>query len=132
MEVLSSRVLLSPADFARSRRWYAEVLGLRVYREFGAGGQVTGVVFFLGGGYLELGSAGGPSSVTLWLQVPDLAAEHERLAATNEVRVVTGPATMPWGLREMWIEDPDGVRIVLVEVPEDHPIRRRLEVTNAD
>ena len=23
-----------------------------------------------------------------------------------------------------WIADPDGVRIVLVEVPEDHPIRR--------
>jgi hypothetical protein len=26
----------------------------------------------------------------------------------------------------MWIEDPDGVRIVLVEVPADHPIRRDL------
>jgi hypothetical protein len=24
----------------------------------------------------------------------------------------------------MWLEDPDGVRIVLVEVPEDHPLRR--------
>jgi hypothetical protein len=24
----------------------------------------------------------------------------------------------------MWIEDPDGVRIVLVEVPADHPLRR--------
>jgi hypothetical protein len=24
----------------------------------------------------------------------------------------------------MWIEDPDGVRIVLVEVPADHPVRR--------
>jgi hypothetical protein len=24
----------------------------------------------------------------------------------------------------MWIEDPDGIRIVLVEVPEDHPLRR--------
>jgi hypothetical protein len=24
----------------------------------------------------------------------------------------------------MWIEDPDGVRIVLVEVPDDHPLRR--------
>jgi hypothetical protein len=26
----------------------------------------------------------------------------------------------------MWIEDPDGVRIVLVEVPADHPLRRDL------
>jgi hypothetical protein len=24
----------------------------------------------------------------------------------------------------MWIEDPDGVRIVLVETPADHPLRR--------
>jgi hypothetical protein len=30
----------------------------------------------------------------------------------------------PWGLTEMWIEDPDGVPIVLVEVPADHPLRR--------
>jgi hypothetical protein len=25
---------------------------------------------------------------------------------------------------EMWIQDPDGVRIVVVQVPEDHPLRR--------
>jgi|HubBroStandDraft_6_1064221.scaffolds.fasta_scaffold339408_2 hypothetical protein len=24
----------------------------------------------------------------------------------------------------MWIEDPDGIRIVLVEIPADHPLRR--------
>jgi len=24
----------------------------------------------------------------------------------------------------MWIEDPDGVRIVLIEVPDDHPLHR--------
>jgi hypothetical protein len=24
----------------------------------------------------------------------------------------------------MWIEDPDGARIVLVEIPADHPLRR--------
>jgi hypothetical protein len=29
------------------------------------------------------------------------------------------------GLREMWIADPDGVRICIVEVPADHPLRRR-------
>ena len=69
--------------------------------------------------------------MTLWLQVPDVDSEHARLAATGEVAVVTPPATMPWGLREMWIEDPDGVRIVLVEVPEGHPIRSRLEFADA-
>jgi len=117
MEVLSSRVLLSPADFARSRRWYAEILGLRVYREFGVGGEVTGVVFFLGGGYLELSSAGGPATVTLWLQVPDLAAEHERLAATDEVNVVTEPATMPWGQRIVHVMSPERLLVGLTYTP---------------
>ncbi|MDQ3965652.1 MAG: VOC family protein, partial [Actinomycetota bacterium] len=30
----------------------------------------------------------------------------------------------PWGLREMWVKDPDGVRLVIVQVPADHPLRR--------
>src|SRR5581483_1248161 len=133
VEVLSSRVLLTPLDFERSRRWYTEVLGLRVYREYGVDGRVTGVVLFLGGGFLELNGTSSPPGrdpmpVTLWLQVPDLDAEHARLISTGQVTVLAPPRTMPWGLREMWIEDPDGVRLVLVEVPEGHPLRRRLEL----
>jgi uncharacterized glyoxalase superfamily protein PhnB len=31
----------------------------------------------------------------------------------------------PWGLREMQIRDPDELSIVIVEVPETHPLRRR-------
>jgi uncharacterized glyoxalase superfamily protein PhnB len=65
--------------------------------------------------------------MTLWLQVPDVDAEHDRLASTGDVNVVAPPKTMPWGLREMVIEDPDGLHLVLVEVPELHPLRRRLE-----
>src|SRR3954471_18811512 len=112
MEVLSSRVLLSPLDFDRSRHWYIDVLGLRIYREFGVAGRVTGVVLFLGGGFLELNCANpprgrGPMPMTLWLPGPDVDAEHARLAATGDVTIATEPTTMPWGLREMWIEDPD-------------------------
>jgi hypothetical protein len=62
----------------------------------------------------------------IWLQVRDVRAEYERLASAD-VRVLRGPVTEPWGLIEMWIEDPDGVRIVLVEVPAVHPIRRDLQ-----
>jgi catechol 2,3-dioxygenase-like lactoylglutathione lyase family enzyme len=125
MDVLSSRILLRPADPDRSRRFYRDQLGLAVYREFGAPDQ-PGVVFFLGQGLLEVsGPSAGPAgpSVMIWLQVRDVRAEHERLVAAG-VRVLRGPAAEPWGLTEMWIEDPDGVRIVLVEVPPDHPLRR--------
>ena len=53
----------------------------------------------------------------------DVHAEHARLAAAG-VAIIREPATEPWGLTEMWIQDPDGIRIVLVEVPADHPLRR--------
>ncbi len=125
MDVLSSRILLRPADLGRSRRFYRDVLGLAVYREFGSPAD-PGVVFFVGPGLLEVSgrSAGPPGrSLMIWLQVRDVHAEHARLAAAG-VRVVREPAIEPWGLIEMWIEDPDGVRIVLVEVPADHPLRR--------
>ena len=127
MDVLSSRILLRPTDLDRSRRFYRDVLGLAIYREFGAPDD-PGVVFFLGPGLLEVsGHAPGPAgrSAMIWLQVRDVHAEHTRLAAAG-VRIIREPATEPWGLIEMWIEDPDGIRIVLVEVPADHPLRRDL------
>lgn len=124
MEVLGSRVLLRPSDPARSRAFYREVLGLAVYREFGPP-EDPGVVFFLGNGLLEVSgrSDTAPHGMALWLQVRDVATEHARLDAAG-VRVLRPPRQEPWGLVEMWIEDPDGVAIVLVEIPEDHPLRR--------
>ena len=125
MEVLSSRILVRPADLGTSHHFYRDVLGLAIYREFGSPAD-PGVVFFLGPGLLEVsghpaGAAG--NAVMIWLQVRDVHAEHVRLAAAG-VPIVRAPVMEPWGLTEMWIEDPDGVRIVLVEVPADHPIRR--------
>jgi catechol 2,3-dioxygenase-like lactoylglutathione lyase family enzyme len=125
VDVLSSRILLRPADLARSREFCRDALGLAVYREFGPPAD-PGIVFFLGQGLLEVsGRATAPpgGSMMIWLQVRDVHAEHDRLAAAG-VRVLREPATEPWGLTEMWIADPDGVRIVLVEVPAGHPLRR--------
>ena len=126
VHVLSSRTLLQPSDPERSRTFYGEQLGLAVYREFGTGPQ-RGTVYFLGGGFLEVsGRSETPPSaaVRLWLQVEDVAAAHEELRAKG-VEIVRPPVKEPWGLVEMWIADPDGTRIVLVEVPADHPIRYR-------
>ncbi|EFE70953.1 conserved hypothetical protein [Streptomyces viridosporus ATCC 14672] len=126
MHVLSSRVLLRPTDPERSRVFYGERLGLAVHREFGTGPE-RGTVYFLGGGFLELSgrSDAVPSpAVRLWLQVEDVAAAHEELRAAG-VEIVRPPVKEPWGLVEMWIEDPDGTPIVLVEIPSDHPLRYR-------
>ena len=124
MEVLSSRILLRPADLDHSRRFYRDTLGLAVYREFGDRDD-PGLVFFLGGGHLEIsGVADGTErgNLALWLQVRDLNAEQRRLKAAG-VEILRAPQLEPWGLLEMWITDPDGIRIVLVEVPARHPLR---------
>jgi catechol 2,3-dioxygenase-like lactoylglutathione lyase family enzyme len=125
VEVLTSRILLRPADLRASRHFYRDVLGLAIYREFGPPDD-PGVVFFLGTGFLEVsGHSDGAigRTVMIWLQVRDVHSERDRLVAAG-VPIVREPAAEPWGLTEMWIEDPDGVRIVLVEVPPDHPLRK--------
>jgi catechol 2,3-dioxygenase-like lactoylglutathione lyase family enzyme len=125
VEVLASRLLLRPRDLARSRRFYRDILGLAVYREFGSPSDPS-VVFFLGGGFLELSGTPEPTpsvSAAIWLQVRALAAEHHRLADLG-VPITRAPQREPWGLLEMWLTDPDGIPIVLVEVPDDHPLRR--------
>jgi hypothetical protein len=52
--------------------------------------------------------------------------------ADQGVPIIRSPQLEPWGLIEAWIEDPDGLRIHLVEIPEDHPIRRDVRDLPAD
>lgn len=118
MEILASRVLVRPVDRERTLAFYRDVLGLAIAREFPGG-----TVFFAGSGFVEVSGRADPgarSAVALWLQVRDVDAAGRELAA----HVVREPRDEPWGLREMWVADPDGTRIVLVQVPPDHPIRR--------
>jgi predicted enzyme related to lactoylglutathione lyase len=125
MDVLSSRVLLRPVDLAATQQFYGDVLQLAVAREFGPAEQ-PGVVFFLGNGLLEVSghrAPGTPSTLVLWVQVRDVQSELEQLAARC-TKVLREARKEDWGLIEAWIQDPDGTRIVLVQVPGEHPIRR--------
>ncbi len=125
MQVLSSRLILRPADYEITLRFYRDALGLAIAREYPGG-----TVFFAGQGLLEItghGRSDGPHTFSgaIWLQVRDLTEAHRELAEKG-VRIVREPRREPWGLHEMWISDPDDVSIVLVEVPAEHPLRRDL------
>jgi predicted enzyme related to lactoylglutathione lyase len=125
MELLSSRILLHPADLDRSLRFYEQMVGLAIYREWGTGAS-RGVVFFLGGGgLLEVsgGSRQPPSAaIGLVLQVRDLGATRGHFAERGVV-VEAEPELKPWGLLEMTVRDPDGLALIFVEVPPGHPRR---------
>jgi catechol 2,3-dioxygenase-like lactoylglutathione lyase family enzyme len=125
VDVLASRILLHPRDVERSLHFYGETLGLAVFREWGRGSD-RGIVFFLGAGLLEVsGSAREPpsDSVRLLLQVRDVQREWRELVAAGVV-IEDEPKRKPWGLIEMVARDPDGLAIVIVQVPPDHPQRR--------
>lgn len=126
MHVLQSRVLLVPTDLDRSVDFYENYLGLARYREWGERPH-RGVVYFLGGGYLELnegGEAVPPEGVRLWLQVADVQAARDELAGRG-VTIHAEPEHKPWGLIEMEIRDPDHLPLIIIETPLSHPLRRR-------
>ena len=94
MDILASRTLLHPADFDRTLTFYRDGLGLAVAREFGSGDH-RGVVFFAGGGFLEVvGTGPGPGrpGIELWLQVRSMDATVAELDA----RGITGKGVTPF------------------------------------
>jgi catechol 2,3-dioxygenase-like lactoylglutathione lyase family enzyme len=130
VHVLAARVLLRPSDMDEAVTFYEHRLGLVRFREWGDPPH-RGVVYFLGGGYLELTETPpgapppeAPAGVRLWLQVADVRAARDELAAAG-VAIIEEPERKPWGLVEMVVRCPDGLPLVLVETPLDHPLRRR-------
>ncbi|UGT70197.1 VOC family protein [Nocardia gipuzkoensis] len=123
MDILSSRIILRPADYEVTLAFYREGLGLAIAREYPGG-----TVFFAGQSLVEVAAHGGSGRSSsfegaIWLQVRDVSDAAAELALKG-IRIERAPVEEPWGLHEMWVRDPDGVPIVLVEVPPSHPIRR--------
>jgi hypothetical protein len=121
VDVLSNRILLRPGDLDRSRRCCRDILDLAVYREPGPP-TIPGWSSLPARGCSRSAESAGPPGhwVMLWIQARDVRAGHARLAAAG-VRVTREPAVEPQGLIEMQIQDPGGVRLVLVEVPRRSP-----------
>ena len=124
MEILASRMLIRPADYQRSLRFYRDELGLAIAREYG-----TGTVFYAGQSLIELAGHGASSEPgrpfpgALWLQVRDVYATQAELEGRG-VTIARAALREPWGLHEMHVTDPDGVTLIFVQVPENHPLRR--------
>src|SRR5262249_10584768 len=119
MEILASRMLIRPADYERSLRFYRDKLGLAIAREYG-----VGTVFFAGQSLIELAGHGEPNAGgTLWLQVRDVYATQDELKGRG-VNITREARQEPWGLHELHVTDPDGVTLIFVQVPRNHPLRR--------
>ena len=124
MEILASRMLLRPADYQQSLAFYRDQIGLAIAREYGGG-----TVFFAGQSLLELAGYGspdhsrGPFPGALWLQVRDIEASQAELRGRG-VAIAREARQEPWGLHEMHVLDPDGITLIFIQIPADHPLRR--------
>ena len=124
MEILSSRTLFRPADYQRSLSFYRDQIGLAIARDYGGG-----TVFFAGQSLIELAGYGtpdhspGPFPGALWLQVRDIKATEAELLSRG-VSIAREARCEPWGLHEMHVTDPDGITLIFIEIPADHPLRR--------
>lgn len=111
--------LLVVNDIKRSRRWYAEVLGATVEREYGG----TSVVLKLQGQWFLIVTGGEPTpdkptvtiappvdpdrvSAEVIFGVPDCRAAYEILLARGAT-FLTAPVEYPWEVRAFF-RDPDG------------------------
>ena len=119
MEILASRMLMRPADYRRSVEFYRDRIGLAVAREY-----TGGTVFYAGQSLIELAGHGAPNAGgSMWLQVRDVYATQDELAGRG-VEIARAAVREPWGLHEMHVCDPDGVTLIFVQIPDDHPLRR--------
>jgi catechol 2,3-dioxygenase-like lactoylglutathione lyase family enzyme len=124
MEILASRMLLRPADYRRSLGFYRDALGLAIAREYPGG-----TVFYAGQSLIELAGHGtpaetpGPFPGALWLQVRDVYATQDELSGRG-VEIAREARQEMWGLHEMHVTDPDGVTLIFVQIPAEHPLRR--------
>jgi catechol 2,3-dioxygenase-like lactoylglutathione lyase family enzyme len=111
--------ILVVGDVERARDWYVNILGARLYREYGG----TTAVLDFEGAWLVLVTSGGPTddkpgvtfappsdpstvSHSITIRVPDCRAAHETLAARG-ASFLTPPVESEWEVR-CFFRDPDG------------------------
>ncbi len=115
-------ISLQVRDFAASRAFYTDVLGLAVDARFDAPDFVlfdtNSIPLALSAAKVNLDEAPQPGwGVTLWIDCDQVDALHAQLVAAG-VTIVTPPYAGPFG-RTFVFADPDGYRITANENPWD-------------
>lgn len=124
--VLELRVALTVENLERAVKFYSEGLGIEPAAFFENGGGHA-VMLELGRASLELFDEAQAEAVDaleagqrvsgqvrLALQVPDVQAAVERLAA-HGAKLVQAPRVMPWGDINARVEDPDGMQVTIYQ-----------------
>ena len=108
-------------DFEQSLAFYRDILGLSLLKQWHSGAD-RGAILTLGGldgdAFVELGEdltlapRQNNSGLSLQLQVTDAADMARQLQGRWPFR---GPVARPWHSRYLYLEDPEGLQIILFD-----------------
>lgn len=105
------------AEFAKTHFGFTEAMSAAGFVSLAHPSAALNVIFLTTGlPTFKPESIAGPAGqgLLLVLEVEDIDAEHERIAAAG-ARVVTAPETEPWGERFSQYADPNGIIWQLVQ-----------------
>lgn len=109
---------ITTARLAETREFYVSCLGMRVIEEWHQEDDVGCILALAGEGreaLLEIdeGSGGdGFAGLSLQFRTDDLAGFRALLPAGTELR---GPVDRPWGSTYLYLTDPNGISVVVIE-----------------
>jgi catechol 2,3-dioxygenase-like lactoylglutathione lyase family enzyme len=104
-------ITLKVADVEQSRAFYRDVLGLGEV-------HVSEHFVLLSAGNTQIGlhsGTVGEARTNLHFHVEDADEAYGKLQGADGVSVAEPPRRMPWGLKALSFDDPDGYRVELVE-----------------
>ncbi|KOG55695.1 glyoxalase [Streptomyces griseoflavus] len=130
MNLVSLRMITD--DVARLVEFYEHLTGVRAEwatPEFAELVMPSGTLAIAGSRTVALfgegtARAAANHSVIIEFRVPDVDAEHRRLAAAGRA-FVQQPTTMPWGNRSLLLRDPDGNLVNLFTPVTEDAVRRQ-------
>jgi catechol 2,3-dioxygenase-like lactoylglutathione lyase family enzyme len=105
-EISCPRPIFTVRDLRATQRYYRDALGFKLDWEYGEPPDFASVS--RGDGVLFM-CQGCPGRTGAWVMMftPDVDRLHEELRR-KEAIIKMPPTDMPWGVREMHVEDPDG------------------------
>jgi len=112
-------VSLTVKDLQKSLKWYQEVLGFSVDRKIERDGTLRGVALLAGDARITINQDDGAKG---WDRIKGLGfslnitTERSVDEIARRIKQVTGkldsePADMPWGVRMLRLNDPDGFKL---------------------
>ena len=111
------RFAYNTPDYQRTFDFYADGLGLELIERWDRGPDDQGALFRAASGVIEIlsvpkGREHAPPRGSVLIEVEAVDAWHSRLRERG-MAIEQPPTDEPWGHRDLALEDPNGLRVVL-------------------